>query len=407
MPRKLVVVLALLGIALGITSVVSRFGSFSDDVLLHNDFTQDYVAARAITAGQDPYTPIAELVRRHLPAHADSYQPTVQDRRNPHPPAQVALMRSLVWLPYAQARALWLLLDAVLIAIGAAMCFRAAGLGARASAAVGVATLALPVAQQDLIWGQPGGLLLVLLAIGVARASRGRDVAAGLWLGALAALRFYPLIFLVVFAVRRRFRAAGVLLATFITASLAGVLGTGLEGARTFATVASPHNFSFWRAGPMNLSLPAIPFRWFTQSPWRPDGFDAPVLAWVLAAALIAACVFAAATTPARISGDAHASATGWMVLAAPLAWPFTLLLALPLIARALVPRDGSSVPAAWVMVAAAAVVLAPIPGLPLPAPGFPVMPQVLGYALPTYGLLALVVADRVTARRGAPATMA
>lgn len=388
-PSIVVAIVALAIVALGIGAVASRVTSFSTDQLARNDFTQDYVSARAWTDDVNPYAPTAELADRYLAEARESVEVLYEDRRNPHPPLQIVLARPFASLSYRTARIVWLALMSLLIAVAVAITLL--GLGARRGPALvaGTGSLALPIVQQDMIWVQINGLILILLVSGWWFVRLGAEARAGIALGFATALKIYPIIFVIPLLRMKRLRAAAWQIGTAATVGSIGVLAVGLSSTSTYFSEASPANYEYWRSAPMNVSLVSMPFRWLTTSVWRLPSINLPAAAIALAIVIGLACLVAAARTPARASRDVFWAATPWMLLATPLAWSFTLSLMLPLLACLMVQGSRSrGLPHPVLLVAMLVLVITPFPGLPVPGPANSVLVVLVGFGLPTYALL-------------------
>jgi alpha-1,2-mannosyltransferase len=392
-PLRLGMVILLLG--LGIGAVVSRATSFSSDILTHNDFTQDYVATKAWSEGIDPYSPTAGLVDRYLGDDATSYRIQYEDRRNPHPPIQIVLLRPLGLFDYRQARLAWLALMSFLLSTSIMLVLRESGFRTSTAIVGGIAVLALPVMQQDLIWAQINGVILLLLVLGW-RAIRGeREMLAGMVLGLATAIKLYPLLFIIPLLRMRRFRAAAWQVGTAAIVGLVGVFLIGLNSFETYLRIAAPDNLEYWRAAPMNLSITSAPFRWLTNSVWRQPSVQVSYLPEALALVAMIACVIAVARTPVRVTKDLYWAAAPWMLLAAPLAWSFTLSLMLPyLVIIVLEGFRARGLPHLAVFVPVVVIAATPIPGLPIPGPTNSIVTILLGFGLPTYALMLLGSAE-------------
>jgi alpha-1,2-mannosyltransferase len=248
--------------------------------------------------------------------------------------------------------------------------------------------LAVPVIQKDLLYGQLNGILLLLIVVGWRWLRRGSDIASGLSLGLATALRLYPAFLLLPLLMMRRFRAAAALAMTSAAATLIGSLALGLDDSTRFVRTVAGENFRFWRSAPMNISLVSLPFRWLTRSFWRPDAPDLSRVASLLALVLVVLVVVIALRSRGAFSGDRFLAAIPWMLLATPLSWEFSLVLAMPVVLAGFIRRRGAIRP---LPALGSALVLVGIPlGLQGPAPGTPPAVQIFGYALPMYGLLIL-----------------
>src|SRR5688572_15919679 len=94
---------------LGVLAVATRATSLTDEELSRNDFTQDWLAARAWAHGADPYAPLRTIVAAELPAQAETFPIVFPSHPNPHTPAELVVVRPFSTMPYRQARVAWLL----------------------------------------------------------------------------------------------------------------------------------------------------------------------------------------------------------------------------------------------------------------------------------------------------------
>lgn len=392
-PRPFKVGLAASAVIIGLTSVALRTTTSSDTTLGRSDYTQDYLSAKAWRDGHNPYAEARELNARYFGPQSVDRGINPPGHRNPHPPPLILLSAPLAHLRYRTARITWMLITSALLALGIGVFARTLGLRRGAAAAVGVGALALPVAQIDLIYGQSNGFLVLLVGLGWRELRRGRNSRAGFAFGAATALKLFPAFLVIPLLRRRSWRAVLWQAGTAVAVMGAGMLLVGGDATDRFVTEAGPENFRFWRTAPMNISLIAIPFRWLTPHPWRPDSaFDVPGIAALIAVVAAGACIFAAFKTPARLSGDVFLAAFPWMLLASPLAWDhYALLVVGLLMAVAVRAQQTGHMPPALVVLAAAVVLVGPPPGLPAPLvrPFAPVA-QLFGFALPTYALIVL-----------------
>ena len=379
---------AVLAIVLGLLAVGSRSTSLGDADLTRNDFTPDYVSAKALLNGHDPYDSLSKLVH-YVGRNAPYYGPPSFDSRNVHPPTNVALVVPLAALPYRAARIIWLLLMAACSGVAVGMLVRTLGLSRRWAVITGIGVLALPVFQKDLVYGQSNGILLLLLVVAWHSLLRGSDRAAGLSLGAAAAIKVFPVLMVIPLIRERKWRSLWWMVGTAAVLSAAGALIVGITPTREFIKPATPVNFAFWRAAPMNLSLPGVAYRWLTRSRWRPAAANAPGIATALAFVLIVVCVYAMFKTPARLSGRYWAMMP-LLVLATPLVWDTYLVLIAPILIAAVLGASNRLL----VLVCVAILAIGIPPGLPSPPGLVPDVAQVFGYALPTYALIVIALAE-------------
>ena len=382
------ILLAIIAIVLGLLAVATRSTSLGDRDLIRNDFTVDYLSGAAVLHGQDAFDPLANLAHYAGPS-SRYYEPATFVSRNVHPPADIAIMTPIAALPYRPARILWLIAMAACSGFAVGLLARALGVSFRWSIVVGIGALAVPIFQKDLLYGQPNGLLLLLLVLGWLSLRKNSDRAAGVLLGITAALKLYPAVMAIPLIRERRWRALGWMVGTFVVATAGGVLVIGETATRELVKPATPDNFAFWRAAPMNLSLPGIAYRWLTKSHWRAAGVDAPRVAGLLALILVALCVVAMIKTPARLSGRYWATVP-LMLLATPLVWDTYLVLIAPVLFAVLMSRRIEW----WLLLALAILAIGIPPALPSPPANVSDVAQVLGYALPTYALIVVAISE-------------
>lgn len=383
-------VFALLGIALGVASVLTKIPSITTQRAFASDFTQDYLAAGALSDGLDPYLPTDTLVRREFGHSAPNFEERSQPV--PHPPILIALYVPLAQLGFRVARLIWLFGSASVVVIAVAVVLRRWGVGVRFAIAGGVAMLALPVVQKELLYGQTNALLLGLIVGGWVASRSGHPILAGLSLGAAGALKLFPLFLVVPLLAMGRRQEAGWMIGVALLLSGLGAWIVGWGRAWDFAFDISPSNAEFWVAAPMNLSLVGVARRWFTPSVWV-GWIDTPVVAWVIMGLVVLIAIVAVVWIARRLgTADAVLHAAPWLLLVSPLAWEFSLVLVVPLMIGVVASfvSQGTPPSVTWMGVIAIAALGVP-PGLPPPEQAG-VAAQLFGYGLPTVGLVLMGV---------------
>ncbi|MER3416408.1 MAG: hypothetical protein C4297_09390 [Gemmataceae bacterium] len=175
--------------------------------LVFHDFLQEWASARFYRDGLSLYTDQEVALRRYLGVERDRGQP-VFNQYTAHPPGAVLLALPLSWLSYERAFTVWdgALLSCLLLAIGLV------GWHLRWRASVGKA---LPLAallvlyaplRQDLVQGQLNSFLLLLTVCAWVAGRRGRDCAAGMWLGVASSVKLFPVFLILPFLVQRRWK---------------------------------------------------------------------------------------------------------------------------------------------------------------------------------------------------------
>jgi hypothetical protein len=141
-----------------------------------------------------------------------------------YPPFAAVVFAPISLLPVIPAQVLWELASVAAFAIACVITLKLAGRRATpaAVAAVLAAGLLLEPVYHTVLQGQINLILLALVLADVWRASRGRP--AGIGVGIAAAIKLTPAIFVLLFLLARRGRAAVTAVATFLACGLAGYL---------------------------------------------------------------------------------------------------------------------------------------------------------------------------------------
>jgi hypothetical protein len=312
-----------------------------------NDLLPDYVSARALIEGQDPYAPTFELILEHAPVEGDTY-PLTRSQRNPHTPLHIAAMVPFALLGYTAARFASVLVEAAAIALAMFIVFRALGMHRRAALALGIGVLALPLVAVDIRYGQVNGVLLLLI-VGAWRAlARRPGVSSGL-VGIAAAFRVFPALLLVPLARAHGRRAVGRALGIGALATLGAGLVMGPSSVLGFISDATSGNLGVWAHTPWNISGSALLVR--ALAPVHPLYQDERAVTLVVKAVVLASIgvlLWLAARTPALRTQSPFWAAMPLVILASPIAWEHYMVLLLPAAAIACARRPLDRV--AWVV---------------------------------------------------------
>jgi glycosyl transferase family 87 len=376
------------------------------------DFAQDIAAARALAAGEHPYTP--SFPARHAQVMGASAQEGYP--YFPHPPVAVFLFRPFAGLPFRTAALMWFLLSLgclfVLAALltetvsGARLIGRATNVsGSAVTCAFGLLLL-WPPALYNLEKGQLSILLATLVAVAWRSLVRRRFALAGACVGGAAAVKVFPLVlggYLLVRAPRAVVYCVGIAGAS----TLLALTWMGLDALPAYLQH-SAGNVSYWETWPaVSYSLHGAAARVLVGGQWAEPLVHAPAVARVLVAIasmfLVGCAALVSWRTPAG-DGREDARFAVWatlLVLLNPLAMGHNgVLLALPiaLLARALFDDCRTWPKFAW----GAGVVLASIPRQTLlwlaPPPVDP-WRSLSVTALPMWGTLLLFAVAMALAR--------
>jgi hypothetical protein len=204
------------------------------------DFRSYYVASRDLASGGDPYAHYHEYLagRGPYPAMlAELGVPPVP--RAAYPPLFYLAFSPVAQLPYETAWTFWVFANVAMLAGAFVLAARVAGLrGFWPWAAAAALTLVAHPIISNVAVGQANLFVACLLFGGTLAWQRGKEAAAGALFAAAALVKLFPLIFLLYFLLRRRWRAAatfGVTVAAFV-AACACIWGFSLW--QTYATKA-------------------------------------------------------------------------------------------------------------------------------------------------------------------------
>jgi alpha-1,2-mannosyltransferase len=171
----------------------SLVGGSLGPVAYTKDIQVEYLTAWALRDGVDVFTPLTELSARYFPAATTNFP-----HPSPHPPVLALISLPLTLLPFPIVVVLWLALNIWLVFVVG----RWLGLSTRST----MSLAAWPPLWCLLYIGQYELVILALAMLGWRAAAAGRDWRAGFWLGTAAAIKLYPVTFLLPFLARRRIR---------------------------------------------------------------------------------------------------------------------------------------------------------------------------------------------------------
>jgi hypothetical protein len=266
----------------------------------------------------------------------------------------------------AAARVIWYVINLTALLGGAWLWVRAIAAGLPGSGrsdvapmfCASLAAVALP-AQTNFEHQNMNAVLLLLTGAGAFSLVRGRESAAGAWLGLAAGLKVFPALLVAYLAWRRRWRPAIVativgLVLTFLPALWLGAAGSW----SMFREWTAISTVGYWPVRPQNQSIFAAASR------LAPDAASSiHAIASLLLIAMLAGLGAGRWRNGREVSGGELALALGCAVLLSPIAWDHYWVLILPLFALTYASRKTS----AWHRVAfwaAALLVTGPAPAL-------------------------------------------
>jgi hypothetical protein len=303
--------------------------------MYRKDFLQEYVLARAIAEGANPYLPIPVLAHRFLgPLPVQIYsQPT------PHPPTVGLLLLPLAFLDYPTAAMVWLVLEVACLLASIYLLGRIAGvrLGVTATLTIaGIALMLYPV-MLDLSLGQLMLPILVLLAGAVHSVRLGRGMLGGALVGISMLLKPVAWPVLLVFVVRGQRRALASAFSVVLAGYAAAVCAMGATTVFDYLTRVLPLVTRLYHAADRNISIWTVGWRLFDGmgSPAMPELSAPPLVQSAQAAAVVSAGLPAFVLIASVIvirKQRSERTALGLMVcvsiLVSPISWTHYLVLA-------------------------------------------------------------------------------
>lgn len=304
--------------------------SLQAPVVFWKDSNQLWLMGQAVHSGVSPYRPLPELASAFLP------QARFADHPTPYPPA-IALIGALVApLPYLEFARFWFWGQVLCLALSLTLLARRVSGGFDPLVIASVLTLGLStgIATDELRLGQFTAMLLLVLTVASLLLSRGLEKSAGFLVGLMIALKVFAWPIALVFALRRRFRAALVAFVTAAALNLACLSFLSFPELVDYYTRIGPLNAGYWRGAEGNLSAWTVSGRLFSGfgfglhvDPLWPNPQLASLTLAIAPAFLLAALL--AASARARNPETAFGFSVMASVLLSPICWPFYFLLAL------------------------------------------------------------------------------
>jgi hypothetical protein len=207
-------------------SVLDRYGA---------DFRNYYDAAVHLLAGLSPY----------------------EVKGFDYPPLTALIAVPVAWLPYPEARVVWLVANWLGLVAAGFLLVRILGSDRRALLAVAACWALSGTVAENLVLGQVNPLLLLLVVLAWWGVSRGNRGVAAVAIGLATALKLWPAVLLIAVAAFHWRRAAAGAAAALIFLALSWLPILGLPPPH------APARTGYWLGNPalLNFSLPAVALR--------------------------------------------------------------------------------------------------------------------------------------------------
>lgn len=201
------------------------------------DFFQDWASARNWWEGIAVYSPHSETVQRYLGVDFDTlpdgkmYHIVATVKLNAHPPSSVLFYLPFALLPYRLSFVVWNLLSGLFLGVSAAIVMSELQVlpSRRVLRWLGVLGLLGGPIFEQMFFGQTNAITVLFLVLAWQAHRRGWQGWEGLWLGAAASLKLFPLVLLIVPLASRRWRTLGTAAAVGLAIAVACVSCFGFQ----------------------------------------------------------------------------------------------------------------------------------------------------------------------------------
>lgn len=265
-------------VAAGFYNLTISLKSLSPEFVYRKDIIQEYLMARAVLAGVNPYLPCPELAERFIGPLPNNIvlHPT------PHPPPMAVLSLPLGLLTYHQAAVLWFLLEFFCLLLS---CYQLVLWFSKTDGwprvwQTGVlifVLLAWGPFMADLANGQIMIILMILLIWSWKAFISGKKTQGGIFLGIAVALKLIAWPIVVFWAFKRNWRTVGSALSVIILTNFFAGFLIGFDKLADYyltigpiiSQVHSNHggNFSAWSIGPRLFSGTGSEILFFIEAP--------------------------------------------------------------------------------------------------------------------------------------------
>ncbi len=242
-----------------IKTLLDSFAALKSPLVFRKDFLQDYLIALAQLDGQLVYQPINKLAARFVETQGLDlfYHPT------PHPPSLLPYLLPFGLTSYSVAAAIWLLLELLCLLLIARHLQTILSLSLKSMGVVFLFLLCARPIYVELVLGQIGLLLAVLVCRLLSSIEHGRSTEAGVLLGLSMSIKFFGAPILLYLLLKRQWRTLFASAAVFLSSCAAFI---GLQDFNSFLgyfTQVVPRVSQLYRLDEHNQSLWTIGTRLF------------------------------------------------------------------------------------------------------------------------------------------------
>jgi len=327
--KRLLRVIAVLN---GVIAIKRVGESFFPPEIYRKDFIQEYLMAKAILSGVNPYLRLPDLAAIWV-SYANNYN--ALKHPTPHPPVVGLLSLPFGFLSYKAAAVIWLIFELACLSASVLLLLRWWGKPIKAGTAAALFGVALgwaPVVEE--LWlGQLSSCLLLLL-LGAWFALRAeKNLVAGAMLGGLIALKMTAWPIVIFLALRRKWNGVIAAASVVIAANLLAMVVLGIDCVKNYYLEVGPQVASIYLSHDTNFSTWTLGrrlFAGFGYNFWAPPLWSSTSLT-LLFTYLTPAIVFLLGlriALKARNFDTSFGLLVGVGILVGPIAWSHYLMLA-------------------------------------------------------------------------------
>jgi hypothetical protein len=323
--KRLFILVAIWNCLIGFTTIL---GSFPTTYIYKKDFAQEYLMAKAIIHGVNPYLPVKELALIWLP---DSNSDAIT-HPSLHPPLAGLLSLPLGFLSYRQAAIVWLIFGLACLGITWLLICRWFSRSIKTTnilLVLGI-TLGFGPVVDELWFGQLNACMLLLLAGSWMTLRKEKEVLGGALLGGVIALKWMAWPFILYLLLRRRWKSLGAAAMIVCAANLLALCVLGFTVLKDYYIKIVP-SASYIRTFEFNMSASALGLHLFTELGWyhklMPLWYS-PTLATLSSLLITLTVLLIGLVMALRVSqfDVAFGILSGLSILVSPVAWSHYLL---------------------------------------------------------------------------------
>jgi hypothetical protein len=261
----------------GVAGIRVLYHTLFPPLVYHKDLVQEYLLARAVVDGIDPYLPLPDLGARYLGSLPRFNLP----HPTPHPPPIILISLPLVLFSFEQAAVIWFCFEIIMTSV--AVCFIVYALDRKIVFYLVPVIIIFLIAWRpiftDLAYGQLMTFILFLLAGAWLSFKKGKHFLAGILLGGAIAFKLvgWPVLFF--FFIKKNWKSFLTTIATIAALNITAIFIMGFDPVYYYYTEVSKIISPLYRAHEGNFSLWTLGWRFFegTGSP-QVSGIIAPPL---------------------------------------------------------------------------------------------------------------------------------